>query len=64
MKRILIDTLDLCIEKSKDNVFYSFAWYPADKKLVIKKCRGHWVLSDSTYKENDLESALKFMENE
>lgn len=60
---MLNDILDLCIEKSKDGVFYSFHWSSADDCLVIGKMCGN-DFHFKRYDKNGLDEALKFMENE
>lgn len=60
---MLNDILDLCIEKSKGGIFYSFHWSSADDCLVIGKINGN-DFQFKRYDESELEEALSFMENE
>lgn len=60
---MLNDILDLCIEKSKDGVFYSLHWSSVDECLVIGKVVGN-DFNFKKYDESELENALEFMENE
>lgn len=65
---MLNDILDLCIEKSNENRFYSFFIARNEHNediLHIKKMDDiNWVIRSMSFTMDELEQALEIMENE